>query len=290
MKKRSPTDPNQGFEFLKLNTDDRDWRDIYYFLLTLSWPQFTVFLFGSYVVLNTVFALFYCLGDGVDGMEAGSFPQAFFFSVETLATVGYGHMYPATVYGHVIATAEIMVGMFGTAVMTGLIFVRFSRPTARIMFSRTMALGTFDGQPALMVRAANLRHHAMVEAEFRMMLLRNEVTREDPSFRRFYPLKLMVERAITFPAVTTMRHLIDEQSPLYGVTPESLERTDARLVVSVVAVDSIMQAPLQAQQDYSWREVHFGRQFVEVYQETGDGQLTVDYGLLHETEPLPLAG
>ncbi len=136
--------------------------------------------------------------------------------------------------------------------MTGLIFVRFSRPTSRITFSRTLVVATFDGQPALMLRVANLRHHAMVEADFRMVLLRNEVIKEDPSMRRFHTLKLLVDHVITFPAVLTMRHLIDESSPLYGQTPADLERSDARVVASVVCTDSVIQAPLQSQQDYSW--------------------------------------
>lgn len=276
------------FEFVKVNTNRLDWHDIYHQLLTLSWPRFLAVLFGTYVVLNLVFALLYYAGAPcIAELPRGAFWGAFFFSVETLATVGYGHMYPESVYGHLITTTEIVVGMFGTAVMTGLIFVRFARPTARILFSRAVVVAPFDGQPALMLRMANLRHHPMVEAEFRLMLLRNEAIKEDPSMRRFYPLKLLVERVITFPAVLTMRHLIDESSPLYGETPESLEKSDARLVVSVVCIDSVIQAPLQANQGYSWRDVQHGRRFVEVYSDVSEGRLTVDYGLLHDTEPVP---
>ena len=196
-------------------------------------------------------------------------------------------MSPATPYGHVVVTSEIMLGTFGTAVMTGLVFVRFSRPTTRITFSETLVVAPFDGQPALMLRIANLRHHAMVEAEFRMVLLRNEVTKEDPSMRRFHTLKLLVDHVITFPAVMTMRHLIDETSPLHGMTAADLEKTDARVVASVVCTDSIIQAPLQSQKDYSWDQIHFGKRFVEVYGDFKDGRLTVDYGLLHNMEPVP---
>ena len=276
------------FEFVKVNTNRLDWHDIYHQLLTLSWPRFLCVLLGAYAVLNFVFATLYFAGGGacIAELPRGSFFGAFFFSVETLATVGYGHMYPQSLYGHLVTTTEIMVGMFGTAVMTGLIFVRFARPTARIVFSRNVVVARFDGQPALMVRMANLRHHPMVEAEFRLMLLRNESIKEDPSMRRFYPLKLLVERVITFPAVMTMRHIIDEHSPLYGETIESLEKSDARLVISIVCVDSIIQAPLQAMQDYTWREVRFDHRFVEVYSAESEGRLTVDYGLLHDTEPL----
>jgi inward rectifier potassium channel len=164
--------------------------------------------------------MLYLLGGRcIAGLVPGSFSDAFFFSVETLATVGYGHAYPDTLYGHCVATLEIMVGLFGLAVMTGLIFVRFSRPTARIKFSEVAVVAPFNGFPTLMIRLANLRHHAMVEAEFRLLLGRSELTREGEDVRRFYPLRLQFDHLINFPAALTLRHVIDETSPLFGLTP-----------------------------------------------------------------------
>ncbi|MBV9672861.1 MAG: two pore domain potassium channel family protein, partial [Verrucomicrobia bacterium] len=134
------------FEFVKLNAKKIDWRDMYHSILTLSWPRFAGLVFGVYLLINLVFAGFYLLGPhAIADMSPGSFSDAFFFSVETLATVGYGHMFPETFYGHVITMLEIVVGMFGLAVITGLIFVRFSRPTARIQFSKVAVIGPFDG-------------------------------------------------------------------------------------------------------------------------------------------------
>jgi inward rectifier potassium channel len=206
--------------------------------------------------------------------------------VQTLATVGYGHMYPQTLYGHVIAIIEIIAGMFWLAVITGLIFVRFSRPTARILFSKSMVIGPFNGQPALMLRIANLRQHSMVEAEFRIMFMRNEPTLEDESYRHFYALKLAFDRLIVFPAALTLRHTIDAQSPLYGATPGSLEACRAIFVASVVGVETVIPAAVQTQQDYTWRDVRFGERFVDIYTELEQGRLTVDYGRLHDTEPV----
>src|SRR6478672_7824728 len=129
-------------EFLKINAAVGGWRDSYHWVLSLSWPRFGLFLVVSYIVTNLVFATLYAIGDGcIADMTPGSFPQAFFFSVETLATVGYGHNYPATVYGHIIVTIEIFLGMIWIAVITGLIFVRFARPTARILFSNCLVIG-----------------------------------------------------------------------------------------------------------------------------------------------------
>src|SRR5437588_1041241 len=274
-------------EFVKVGTDAWRWRDVYRWLLGLRWPQFAAFVGALYVGLNLSFAALYSLGpNSIAGTGAHWFLDCFFFSVQTLATVGYGHMYPQTLYGHVITTIEIMSGMFWLAVITGLIFVRFSRPTARILFSKSIVVTPFDGRPALMLRVANMRHHSMVEAEFRIMFLRDEPIAEGGTFRRFYSLKLDFDRLIVFPAALTLRHFIDEQSPLYGATPESLEAGDARLIASVVCVETVIPAAVQSQQDYSWRDVRFGERFVEIYTELGDGKLTVDYGRIHDTEPV----
>ena len=272
-------------EFLKVNTERFDWRDAYQWMLGLSWPQFAAFVAGIYIALNLIFATLYVFGgDSIAGMIPGSFLESFFFSVQTLATVGYGHMYPHTLYGHIVTTIEIMTGMFLLAVMTGLIFVRFSRPTARILFSKSAVIAPLNGQPTLMLRIGNLRHHTMVEAEFRIMFHRDEPLVEGGDFRYFYNLKLQFDRLAAFPAALTLRHVIDEQSPLYGATPESLEASRAMLMVSVVGIDPVISAAVQTQKDYMASDIQFGQRFVEIYEELEDGRLSVDYGRLHDTE------
>src|ERR1051325_3391847 len=209
------------FEFLKINTGKRDWRDAYHWILSLTWPQFAVLISGAYLSINLLFAVLYYLGgDCIAEIVPGSFSEDFFFSVQTLATVGYGHMYPRTLYGNIVTTIEIMVGMFGLAVMTGLIFIRFSRPRARIEFTKNLVIGPFNGQPTLMLRVANLRHYSMAEAEFRVMFMQDELLKEGQTFRRFHTLKLHFDRLITFPVVLTLLHTIDETSPLRGMTAE----------------------------------------------------------------------
>lgn len=274
-----------GLEFIKLNTTKYDWRDAYHLILTLSWPQFAGFVLGVYVLINLFFAGLYAVGGRcVAELPPGSFVEAFFFSVETLATVGYGHMYPDTLYGHCVTTLEIIVGMFGMAVVTGLIFVRFARPTARVLFSNCVVITPFDGTPTLMLRVANLRHHAMAEADFRMTLLRTESTKEEPDVRRFYALKLEVEHVIAFPVALTLRHRIDQSSPLYGLGAEDLQRSESRVIASVVCVDTVIQAPVQSSKDYTHQQILWNRRFTEIYQDGDDGRLTVDYGRLHDTE------
>jgi inward rectifier potassium channel len=285
---RAPIPVRSGrTEFLKINAARQDWRDGYHWVLSLTWPQFALFLASSYVALNLFFATFYAIGDGIADLTPHSFPQAFFFSVETLATVGYGHNYPATLYGHVIVTLEIFIGMIWLAVITGLIFVRFSRPTARILFSKNILIGNHDGRPSVMFRVANLRHTSMVDAKFRLSFSRDEKVKEGEDIRRFYSLKVYPEHMPRFPAALTIRHTIDEQSPLYGQTAEGLEKSDAFLIASVTSVETVMAASIQSQEDYSYDEIRWGERFVDIYEQLEDGRLQVDYGRIHETEPVP---
>ena len=287
MKKNKTVSMRAGqIEFLKVNTEGWEWRDAYQWLLGLRWLSFAAFVAAVYTALNLAFAALYTLRPHcIAGMRSSSFAEAFFFSVQTLATVGYGHMYPQTLYGHIVTTIEIMSGTFLLAVMTGLIFVRFSRPSARIVFSKVVVIAPFNGKPALMLRVGNLRQQSMVEVEFRIMFTRDEPIVEGDNFRHFYNLKLAFDRLSAWPAALTLRHIIDEQSPLFGATPESLQAERAVLIASVVGIDPVIPASVQTQQDYTWRDVRFGERFVEIYTESGDGQLTVDYGRLHETEP-----
>ena len=277
------------FEFVKLNAKKFDLRDTYHLILTLNWPGFAGLVFGIYLLINLVFASLYMLNPhAVAEMRSGSFFDAFFFSVETLATVGYGHMYPESFYGHLIAMLEIMVGMFGLAVITGLIFVRFSRPTARIHFSKVAVIAPFDGVPNLMIRVANLRHQAMVEPEFRMILLRNTLTAEGDDVRRFRSLNLEFDHLIAFPAVITVRHRIDERSPLFGMTPEDFQQQDVRIIASIVGVDTVIVAPVQSFGDYNYEQIEWHRRFVEIYDQNEEGEWTVDYARIDETEDIAL--
>src|SRR5437763_3088350 len=271
-------------EFVKVNTDAWKWRDVYRWLLGLRWPQFAAFVGALYVGLNLLFAALYSFGqNSIAGTTTHWFLDCFFFSVQTLATVGYGHMYPQTLYGHIVSTVEIMTRVFLLAVMTGLIFVRFSRPIARVVFSRSIVVAPLNGKPTLMVRVGNENHHSMVEAEFRIMFSRDEPLIEGGDFRYFYALKLHFDHLTVFPAALTLRHEIDERSPLYGATLESLEAERALFFVSVVGIDPVIAAAVQTQKDYSWRDLLFGRRFVEIYTQE-EGRLTVDYGRLHDTE------
>lgn len=289
-KSRSPISIRSGkIEFLRTNSQHSGLRDFYRTVLSLTWPRFGLAVVALYLGINIVFASAYRFGGNcIAEMVPGSLLSAFFYSVQTLSTVGYGHLYPANVYGDVVTTLEIIVGMIFTALITGLIFVRFSRPTARLIFSDTMVISNFAGRPCLQLRVANQQHQPMVEAEFRLMLIRREwLAGEDDDVRRFYSLKLEFDRLILFPSAVTIRHQIDETSPLFGTTPEALEACGARFMTSIVCIDTVIQAPVQSQTDYCWKDIHFGHRFVEIYTEHADGRFEVDYGRVHDIEPVP---
>lgn len=288
MSRRNRVSINAGeLQFHKVNLATGRWRDVYNWILSLTWRQFALVLAGLYLVINALFATLYWLGGGIEGMPDHSFLEAFFFSTETLATVGYGHMYPTSLYAHIVTTIEIVNGMFFMAVMTGLIFVRFSRPQPGIEFSDTVVISQFKGQPTLMLRVANLRDRSLVEARFKLMFMRDEPIENDEMFRHFYMLKLHFDRVISFPAALTLRHTIDETSPLFGETAESLEASSAYFTASVIAIETVVPAEVQTQHLYSWRHVRFGHRFVDIYTFHDEGQLTADYSRLNDTEPAP---
>ena len=169
------------------------WTDLYHRSMTVHWPAFFGFAALIFIVLNAVFAFVYWLGGNPIANVSPDLPlpfSLFYFSIETLATVGYGDMHPQTNYGHLVATVEIFTGMSFLAVMTGLIFARFSRPRARFVFARHPVVTTHNGQQTLMIRVAYARHNTISQATARLWLFRLEVTKEREEFRRYYELKL----------------------------------------------------------------------------------------------------
>ena len=169
--------------------------DLYHFFLTTTWPRMFAIVLVVYLGTNAVFAVLYLLGgDCIDHAEQGSFGDAFFFSVQTMATIGYGSMFPKTLYAHILVTLEALTGLLGVAMATGLVFAKFARPSARVLFSRHAIVGPRDGIPSLMFRMANERSTQIVEAQLRVVLVRDEVTREGEAVRRFHELKLSRDR------------------------------------------------------------------------------------------------
>jgi inward rectifier potassium channel len=256
--------------------------DVYLSLLRRSWSSLVALLFTFYLALVALFALLYLAQPGaIGGVAPGSFGDAFFFSVQTLATIGYGVFTPQTVYGHALVTIEAFVGLLATALLTGLAFAKFSRTTARVIFSERAVVGALDGRPCLMFRMANGRDTSVVEAQLRVSMIRGRPTAEGGFIRRFYELPL--ERAWTpvFALTWTAVHVIDEHSPLWGESAASLAGTDVEIVVSFVGIDETSSQTVHARFSYVPSEIAWNAQFVDIMEPGPDGP-TVHYARLHE--------
>ena len=261
-------------------------RDVYHLVLTLSWPQFFGALILAFVFVNLLFGTAYWLLPGsVTNAREGQFLDYFFFSIETLATVGYGVMSPSSLHSHVVASFEILTGMVGVALTTGLVFARFSKPTARILFSNRAVIRHFEGGRVLMLRIANERHNRIVEATATLSLVRAEVSPQGESFFRIHDLKLVRERTPVFALTWTLIHPIDERSPLYGIDSAQLKGSRTRIVVSVTGHDENMAASVYAGSDYEAEDLVFDSRFVDILRTTPDGERLVDLTRFHDIEP-----
>ena len=262
------------------------WSDAYHTILTLSWPRFFALIFGIYLLVNVLFATaFYMVPGTIINARTGSFVDAFFFSIETLATVGYGVMSPATVYGHVVASTEILLGMLVTAMLTGLLFARFSRPTARVLFSDVAVVTTFDGDRTLMIRAGNERNNLILEASARITLIRKERIKEGETFYRVYDLKLNRDRNSAFAMSWTIMHKIDESSPLFGKSPGDLVMEEAMLHVAISGQDETLNDTVHARQTYEPENIIFDNHFADILFERETGKWSVDFTKFHDVKP-----
>ncbi len=259
--------------------------DIYHWLLTVPWSGFFALLAAAYAVFNVVFALLYLLQSGsIARAGAHSFADAFFFSVQTMATIGYGDMYPATLYANILVTIEVLMGMTGLALATGLIFARFSRPTARVMFSSVAVVARYDGAPTLMFRAANQRRNRILEASVNVMLVRNERTAEGQVMRRFYDLALARHHNPTFTLTWTIMHPIDASSPLHGTDAETLRVQQAEIIASISGLDESFAQTIHARKTYRPDDIRWGWRLADIIGRTADGRLAVDYARFHHVE------
>jgi inward rectifier potassium channel len=262
------------------------WSDLYHRSMTVYWPAFFGSAAAIFVLLNSFFAFLYSLGnDPVANAEGKSLLQLFYFSIETLATVGYGDMHPQTNYGHLIATVEIFTGMCFLAVLTGLVFARFSRPRARFVFANNPVIAEHEGRPTLMIRTANARHNTISRASARLWVIRADLTREGDQLRRFYELALDRAEHPMFVLSWMLFHVIDKDSPLHGLTAADLEKADAILVLNVGGLDDSSAQQLYARRIYSWRDIRWHHRYRDITSVSPQGRFLLDYTRFHEVVP-----
>jgi inward rectifier potassium channel len=278
--------PGSGREIVSLGVRTTPIRDLYHWLLVEPWTQFFALVLVAYLGANLVFAFGYLsIGDGIEEARPGNFADAFFFSVQTMATIGYGKMAPRGLAANVLVTLEALVGLLGLALVTGLVFAKFSRPTARVLFSRNALITSFDGVPSLLVRMANERGNQIAEAQAHLVLLRTEVTSEGEEVRRMIDLQLRRSQSAFFAFTWMLVHPITPESPLHGETPESLREKDVDLVASMTGLDETLGQTVHARHAWTPASVLWNHRFADVLVTLPDGRRAVDYGKFHDVEP-----
>jgi inward rectifier potassium channel len=260
--------------------------DLYHFLVTGSWWRLMGVFVVVYVLINLAFGWAYHLDGGVAGEPNPTFIDHFSFSVQTFATIGYGVMHPQSVASHLLVTVEAMLGILYSAVATGLVFAKFSRPRALVLFSRKAVIGPRNGVPTLMFRVANERSSYIVEAQLRVALLRTEATQEGERIRRILDLQLVRNSSPAFTFTWTAMHPITPDSPLHGATPESLAHMDAEFVVTLTGLDDKLGQTLHARHSYLDTEVAWNARLVDVLRAGPDNTRLLDYRRFHDVEPL----
>jgi inward rectifier potassium channel len=259
--------------------------DVYHSLLRTSWPRTFALITGTFLLVNVVFAFLYAEAGGVAGARPGSLLDAFFFSVQTLSTVGYGELRPVTPLANWLVVAELICGIVTLAGATGLVIAKFTRPTSRILFSKFAAIAALDGTPTLSFRVANARRNLIVSAEVNVVLIRTEHTKEGQLLYRMHDLPLVRSRVPIMTRTYLVQHQITPGSLLDGATPETLARDEVQLAVTVSGLDGTTSQTIYAGTDYLDHEIRFGMRFADMMSEMPDGRLRIDYSRFDDLIP-----
>jgi len=278
-----------SFNVLRRGVGLRD-KGFYLHLMNASWPWFLIQIGLAYTAVNVAFAAIY-FWIGVDQLSGAAhrtpeegFFSAFFFSVQTFTTVGYGHVAPAGALANVVAAFEAMTGLLGFAIGTGLVYGRFSRPSAKIVFSRKMVVAPFRDGHALMFRIANGRPNVLMELEATVILMTVE-SGSGGMRRKYQGLKLDREKVFFLPLTWTLVHAIDGSSPLKGLDAEELKELQAEVLILVKGFDETFSQSVYARESYTWDEIEWGRRFLPAFHVSSQGDLELDLSLIDHTAP-----
>jgi inward rectifier potassium channel len=263
------------------------WRDPYHMALTIPWTGFVAMVSVGYVAINAIFGFLYLLDpNGLKDARPGSFEDAFFFSVHTLASIGYGVISPQSTYANMLVTIEAIISLLLIALVTGLAFARFSKPRAKIAFSRHAVIAPHNGVPTLIFRAANQRRNFIVEAQAKVYLSRDEVTQEGSPMRRVYDLKLIREVNPAFSLSWNVMHPIDIHSPFYGVTPEEWRRSDPQIIVNLSGLDQTVSDSVLMRHTYHKNDLLWDHVLEDLIHILPNGDRYIDYSTFDNVLPL----
>jgi inward rectifier potassium channel len=275
--------PRRGRTPLVKVGGERRHGDFYARLMDMSWSYVTAIIIGYYLAANTLFALAYMeIPEGIENARPGSFQDAFFFSVQTMATIGYGKLVPVSMPANILVTLEALFGFGFFAVVTGLLFAKFSRPTARVLFSNIAVICPYNGTPHLMIRLANQRENRIVDASAQLVVLRTETTAEGLRMRRFYDMKLVRNRVPFMQLTWTLMHPIDKDSPLFGLSAQQLCDKDSEIVISLLGLDETFAQPIHARHSYVTDEIVFDASFEDILRRLEDGRTEINFHRFHQ--------
>jgi inward rectifier potassium channel len=273
------------YEIRVIGGRSRPLRDFYHALLRMQWPATLCVITGGFMLGNTLFAVLYYVVGGVANARPGSFADAFFFSVETMGTIGYGAMYPSSTGANWLMVIESVVGVVLTALTTGLVFAKFSRPSARIVFSQHAVLTPIDNVPTVMFRLGNERGNSIVDATFRGIVTRTEHTAEGMMIYRVHDLKFVRSHALTLNRSFSLSHRIEPGSPFYAQTPESIVAQEYEMQVIVVGLDDTVMQTVHASHVFYPKDMLWGWRLSDVLSEASDGATVLDLRKFHDVEP-----
>jgi len=257
--------------------------DLYHSVVEASWPRLLGGLVVTYLLVNLAFAALYWLQPGsIANARPGSYADCFFFSIQTTATIGYGHLAPATTWANILVVVQTVVSVVSLPLLTGMMFAKFSVPTARVVFSDRAIVGRRDGRRVLMFRLANARNAHLVDARLTVSLVWDDVTAEGEQLRRVRDLHLLRDRNAFFVLTWTAMHPLDTASPLHGESAATLARRKAEIVVSLTGIDSTLSQTVHTRHSYVADEIVWGGRFADVLSQLPDGRRRIDYARFHQ--------
>ena len=279
-----------SFNVVREGLDPFSSLSLYHWLLTISWPKFIGFIAGSYLVVNALFAFaFLLLGPDALQSTTGSFAnqpfyRAFFFSVDTFATIGYGNIIPVGVAANTLVMIEALLNILGIALATGVIFARFSRPSPKIIYSRNAIVAPYRDKTALEFRIANARSNQLIEVQVQVILTKIEQT-GGSTVRKFYDLDLERHRVVFFALSWTIVHPIDSNSPMWGLSHKDLVDADAEFLILVIGTDDTASQTVHSRSSYKADEIVWDAKFASMFlRSESEGIIGMNLSRIHEIE------
>lgn len=274
------------YKIVSINSPEGVYRDAYHKLMRTNWPVLFLYYIFMFLFLNLFFATLYSLVPGSISAKPHDFKSAFFFSVQTFSTVGYGTISPQNLYGNIVVVFEIMTGVFSIAITTGLAFTKFSKPSAKLIYSKNLLLSTFENEPVIMLRMANARSNQITSANIELHRVYPFVTVEGNKITRFAPMKLIRNYSPVFALSWSVYHPIDKDSPYFGMSPEEIKKTKDEFYVIFHGIDGTFSQTIHDTHFYKMEDLLINHRFVDILHRDDDGTRYIDYEKFHHAEPM----